>query len=282
VYHHPVLEHFYLHSWPMYAYYRARTHPFNVLAAKASGTYRFFLGPSLALPIVLMLAINPWQFFRKSITGKTGFLLAVCGATFMAMALAIFFNPHYLAPMTPAIYALFLQAMRYLRLWRWQGKRAGLGLVRAVPAVCVLLFLLRAFAPQLHIPTPFEWSYTWESEHFQNLDRARAVAQLEALPGNQLVIVRCNQYHDVNNEWVYNSAEIDSSKIVWARDMGDAGNAETIRYFPQRRVWLAEPDLAPPRLSPYTVVAEAGSNEHLPGSGDTPGLSNLTGRLGSR
>jgi len=38
---------------------------------------------------------------------------------------------------------------------------------------------------------------------------------------------------------------------VWARDMGEAGNAELIRYFPQRHVWLAEPDLAPPRLSSY-------------------------------
>jgi hypothetical protein len=258
VYHHPVLEHFYLHSWQMYFYYRARRHPFNVLVEKASASYNFFLGPALALPLVVMLAINPWQFFRKSITGKTGLLVAVCGANFFAMALAIFFNPHYLAPMTAAVYALVLQAMRYLRLWRWQGKPVGLALVRAVPVICTLLFLLRAFAPQLHIPTPFEWNYTWESEHFQNLDRARALAQLEVLPGDQLVIVRYNKYHDVNNEWVYNSADIDAAKVVWARDMGDSGNARLIRYFSQRRIWLAEPDLAPPRLSPYPGVAEAG------------------------
>jgi len=141
--------------------------------------------------------------------------------------------------------------MRYLRLWRWRGKRAGLGLVRAIPAICVLLFLLRAVAPQLHIPTPVGWMHTWDSEHFQNLDRAKALAHLEALPGDQLVIVRYNQYHSSNNEWVYNRADIDTAKIVWARDMGDSGNAELIRYFPQRRAWIAEPDLAPPRLSPY-------------------------------
>jgi hypothetical protein len=258
VYHHPVLEHFYLHGWQMYFYYQARSAPFDVLVTKASDIYRFFLGPILALPLVLILAINPWQFLRKSTTGKTGFLVAVCGATFIGAALPIYFIPHYVAPITAAIYALVLQAMRHLRLWRWRGRQAGLGLVRAIPATCLLLFLLRAFAPQLHIPTPVEWKHTWESEHFQNLDRARALAQLEALPGDQLVIVRYNRYHDVNNEWVYNRADIDAAKIVWARDMGDSGNAELIRYFPQRRVWLAEPDLAPPRLSPYTGVAEAG------------------------
>jgi hypothetical protein len=117
------------------------------------------------------------------------------------------------------------------------------------------LFVLRAFAPQLHIPTPAEWKYTWESEHFQNMDRARALAQLEALPGDQLVLVRYNQFHNVNNEWVYNMSNIDMQKVVWARDMDDAENAELFRYFPTRHVWLAEPDLAPPRLLPYPAPA---------------------------
>ncbi|MFZ0961356.1 MAG: hypothetical protein WAO35_10675 [Terriglobia bacterium] len=261
VYHHPVLERFYLHGWEMHAYYFARRHPFKMLAAKATDAYRFFLGPVLALPLVVMLVINPWQFFRKSITGKTGFLMAVCGATFIGAALPIYFIPHYVAATAAAIIALILQAMRHLRLWRWRGKRAGLGLVRAIPAICVLMFLLRSFAPQLHISTPVDWSSTWESEHYQNLDRAKAVGQLEAMRGDLLVIVRYNQYHNSDNEWVYNRADIDSAKIVWARDMGDSGNAELIRYFPQRRVWLAEPDLAPPRLSPYPVAAEAGKKQ---------------------
>jgi hypothetical protein len=187
--------------------------------------------------------------------------MAVCGATFIAAALPIYFIPHYVAAITAAIMALVLQAMRHLRLWRWRGRRTGLGLVRAIPAICALLFLLRAFAPQLHIPTPAGWKHSWDSEHFQNLDRARAVAQLEALPGDQLVLVRYNQYHDVNNEWVYNMSNVDTEKTVWARDMGEAGNAEIIRYYPHRHVWLAEPDLAPPRLLPYPVVTDAGRQQ---------------------
>ena len=94
------------------------------------------------------------------------------------------------------------------------------------------------------------------------------MAQLEALPGDQLVIVRYNQYHNSNNEWVYNRADIDTAKIVWARDMDDSENAELIRYFPQRRVWLAEPDLAPPRLSPYPVPADQRTPSPAPA---TPG-----------
>jgi hypothetical protein len=264
VYRHPVLERFYVHGWQMYYYYHARMHPFDALATKLSSVYRFYLGPSLALPLVLMLVIGRWQFFRDSTTGKTGFLVAVCGATLIGAALPIYFSPQYVAPMTAAIYALFLQAMRYLRLWRWHGKRAGLALVRAIPAICAILFLMRAAAPQLHIPTPVEWEYTWESEHFQNLDRARVLAKMNALPGDHLVIVRYNKYHDLNNEWVYNMSDIDSQKVVWARDMGDTGNAELVRYFNQRQIWLAEPDLAPPRLSPYTVLSRPSLPAFIP------------------
>ncbi len=256
-----VMAHFFQHDWPLYLYYQARNHPLVALGDKASAFWRFFLGPALALPFVLALIINPWQFLRKAVKGKMGFLLMVCGATMIGNALPIQFSPHYAAPMTAAIYALLLQAMRYLRLRTWRGKRAGLALVRAVPVICVLMFVVRSFAPQLHIPTPVFWHYTWESEHFQNLDLANAKAQLEALPGKQLVIVRYNRYHLTSNEWVYNRADIDASKVVWARDLGDSGNAPLLRYYAQRRVWLAEPDLAPPRLSPYTVAAEAGKQQ---------------------
>ena len=269
VYHHFVMKWFYLHSWQMTAYQKARSAPLEVLGAKFSDAYRFFLGPVLALPLVVMLAFYPRQFFRKSIAGKTGFLVAVCGAAAIGLALPIYFLPQYAAPITAAIYALMLQSMRYLRLWRWRGKRAGLAIVRAVPSICVLLFLMRAFAPQLHVPTPVEWSHTWASEHYQNRDRAKALAQLRSQPGQQLVFVRYNNYHITANEWVYNNADIDASKVVWARDMGAAGNAEVIRYFPRRRVWLAEPDLAPPRLSPYPAPADPTASPSSRGAGST-------------
>lgn len=264
VYRHPLLKKFYLDGSQMASYRHARRHPFLMLVEKATDMYRFFLGPLLALPLVLMLVINPAGFFRNSLRGKTGFLVAVCGATGVGLALPIYFIPHYAAPLTAAVYALVLQSMRYLRLWRWRGKRAGLGLVRAIPACCVLLFLVRALAPQLHVPTPVEWHQTWADEHYQNLDRARAVKQLEAMPGEQLVLVRYNQYHNMDDEWVYNRADIDAQKTVWARDMDDAADAELIRYFPKRHVWLAEPDLAPPRLTPYPLPAEAGTPSAAP------------------
>jgi hypothetical protein len=78
-------------------------------------------------------------------------------------------------------------------------------------------------------------------------------ARLEQLPGDQLVIVRYFPQHYPVDEWVYNGADIDDSKVIWARDMGAAGNQELIRYYRDRSVWLVEPDAIPARVSPYPL-----------------------------
>jgi len=56
-------------------------------------------------------------------------------------------------------------------------------------------------------------------------------------------------------EWVYNGADIDDQKVVWAQDMGPAENEELIRYYKHRDVWLLEADDQPPKLDPYVDPA---------------------------
>ena len=84
------------------------------------------------------------------------------------------------------------------------------------------------------------------------LDRSKLQGELKEYAEHHLVIVRYQPSHDpLGGEWVYNDADIDNSKTVWARDMGTAQNEELIKYFKNRRVWLLEPDETPPKLSPY-------------------------------
>ena len=42
--------------------------------------------------------------------------------------------------------------------------------------------------------------------------------------------------------------------MVWARELDRTSNARLIRYFEGRRVWLVEPESAPPHLIPYREV----------------------------
>jgi hypothetical protein len=61
--------------------------------------------------------------------------------------------------------------------------------------------------------------------------------RLRVIPGNHLVIVKYGKYHDIHEEWVYNGADIDRSRIVWARDMGEKADADLQWYFRDRHIW---------------------------------------------
>ncbi len=125
----------------------------------------------------------------------------------------------------------------------------------------IILAVLRAYAEPLHFQLSnwpsAAWASVWHGPGHVGVARAQVESELENLPGKQLVIVRYSADHSTFDDWVYNTADIDNSKVIWAREMSDAENLELIRYYKDRNVWLVQPDLQPAGLSPYAVpVAE--------------------------
>jgi hypothetical protein len=93
---------------------------------------------------------------------------------------------------------------------------------------------------------------TWDGLNHRNPARRIEVArELDRVPGKLLVFVRYLPRHIFQDEWVYNAADIDGSRIVWARDLGADENRKLIRYFPDRVAILLDPDSQPPQLAPY-------------------------------
>ena len=77
--------------------------------------------------------------------------------------------------------------------------------------------------------------------------RIPILAKLASEPGSHLVLVReAPVFHHV--DWINNDADIDGSRIVWARDPGLARVEELVRYFKGRRVWILYADSKPPVL----------------------------------
>jgi hypothetical protein len=74
------------------------------------------------------------------------------------------------------------------------------------------------------------------------LRRAAIEKELLRKDGLHLVIVKYSAAHNIHEEWVYNRADIDSSKIIWARAMSEEEDARLIEAYKDRAVLRIEPD----------------------------------------
>jgi hypothetical protein len=202
---------------------------------KLVGSWQFYCGPLLTIPLLAF----PWMLRDK----KMRFPLVADAFFLVGLAVETWTLPHYVAPATGLIYLVLLQCMRHLRLWRWRGQAIGAALVRAIPTIACAMVLLRVGAAVTHAQIEPPWPRG-------NLDRVAITRQLEAAPGRHLVIVSYGPHHDVDWEWVYNAADIDNAKIVWARAMSTQEDQELLRYFHDRKVWHLNGDQSPARLEP--------------------------------
>jgi hypothetical protein len=208
--------------------------------------YRFFL------PVPLYLAL---PFFVPLLrVYRNAFALAVILLFSVGTNFYPYFYPHYIAAVACLILLVAVESVRSLSRIRIRGLYAGADAARLLVALCSVNFL---FWYGLHFArdelllaalTPYE---TWDAiNHDDPQGRIAVAKQLAAEAGRQLVFVRYASRHTFE-EWVHNEADIDNSRIVWARDLGADKNETLLRYYPGRKAWLLEPDNRPPKLAPY-------------------------------
>jgi hypothetical protein len=241
-YHHVVMRDYY--RWELGEFERNRTWKGYLQrgAGKLLGWWQFYLGPLLTVPLLAF----PWVVRDP----KMRLPLMISGALVVGFAVQTWTFPHYFAPATGALYILIVQGLRHLALWRRREGRTGQAVVRAVFVVAIAMIFLRVSAAATHTHIEPDWPRG-------NLERARIVSELQQFPRDQLVFVRYGEHHDVDHEWVWNDASIDTAKIVWARDMGETGNRELLSYFKNRQAWSIAGDDEHPRLEPYTDFPES-------------------------
>jgi hypothetical protein len=243
-YRNKVMHDFY-QIWEMgdFRFARTRHGVVNITVQKLAIAGLFFFGVALLVP----LAMLPRLFRDRRVR-----YLLVAGVVFgIGLSGNAWFFPHYAAPFTAGIYVLLLQCMRHLRQCRPGGQPIGLALVRNLPLVCLMLAGLRIYTEPLGLSI-HRWPSMWYGTEPLGLPRAKVAAQLETMPGQQLAIVRYTPEHAPFDDWVYNAADIDASKVVWARELYATNNSELLRYFRDRRVWLVEPDFEPPKVSHFS------------------------------
>jgi hypothetical protein len=237
-YHHAVMRDFYRAERRDFE--RNTTLPgfFSRGALKAWVWWQSFAGILLTIPLLAL----PWIVWRR----KMRLPLAVAAAVAVGLAVETWAPPHYFSPAVGALYILLVQCLRQLWYCRALQPQMGPAIVRAVPVLACAMILLRVTAVAAHVPIENAWPRG-------NLKRASILRQAQQFPGQQLVIVSYSPSHNVDQEWVYNDSHIDSSKVVWARDMGNDANQELLTYFRNRHAWRVNADDSPPLLQPYQI-----------------------------
>jgi hypothetical protein len=202
--------------------------------------YRFFF----LAPLYLIL---PAFFFSLR---ERRFIWVLGTLTLFALGVNLFpaFQVHYLAAVTCLFVLISVVGLQQL-----SRLKAGPEAAQLILLLCFAQFL---FWCGIHLsdtstaPSPAAQFETWYGLDHGNARRIVVNHELAEAPGRQLVFVRYSPVHMFQEEWVWNEADIDAARVVWARDLGEDENRELVDYYPGRTVWLLEPDARPPRLTP--------------------------------
>lgn len=199
--------------------------------ARYAEMWEFFIGPALTLPLLFVPFL-----FRKHKFRPLFWILAVM---LVLNTLQLMAYPEHVAAEAIIFYVLIGAGLRYAYV---RTHRLGIRPERVMLAVflcvCCGAWMLLSY-DRLHPMHGIFWE--WPHQRYGEA-RAAMIAKLEQMPGKHVMVVRYGPSHSPHEQWVYNSADIDGSKIVWANSMGAADDRVLLSYFRDRQAWLVEPD----------------------------------------
>ena len=191
-------------------------------------------------PLWFVFIALPWAARDRRM--RVPWMIAIIFA--LGIEVETWFWLHYTAPVTALVFLFVLQCMRHAHVFRWRGQPVGLVFVRAVTVVYIATAALQIGLEVTHIEPDTDFQHG-------DIERAAVAQELKSLPWQQLVLVSYPPDSEPDREWVYNSADIDASKVVWARDMGPTENQELLNYYAGRQFWIVQVGPSPPVLQPY-------------------------------
>jgi len=217
-YRHPSMEETYLdwtHHWhdnpgPVSAW--------PAFAAERLGPlWNFYLGIALSPPLLAL----PWVLKERWARVFSVAILLTLGSNLVTTYGGW---PRYSAPITGCLIALVVASLR--RAMAFEGPLRHAGRLFALTSVTLAVVLL-GLRIENHPQHPGSFG----------AHRTRILQSLEGIPGDHLVVVQYAQDHLSDQEWVYNEADIDAARVVWARAMNEEKDRELLEYFTGRQAW---------------------------------------------
>ncbi|HEY9419410.1 MAG TPA: hypothetical protein VIP49_04425, partial [Candidatus Udaeobacter sp.] len=226
-------RHFVLESRNRETYERARS--WHVLIDRPLDwltLLRYYYGNLIWLLPVAVFIPALWRSRR---TRFALILTAIIGA---ASLIEVWWYPHYGAPFLAALLILLAQSMRYLRQWKYHGREVGRFLVNATPvAIFVLMIASEAEAIAMHRTTDQTQATNAQIVQKENIEQEL----LKKHPGQHVIFVSYAGLPSPHEEWIYNQANMDAARVIWALDLGQTENEKLRHYYAGRSFWRFKP-----------------------------------------
>jgi hypothetical protein len=170
----------------------------------------------LAFPLALGICTARNREIRWVLASGGVFLIGLWAESFLL--------PHYTAPAMGLI--LLLLIIGWERLWQWG--RVGRHLSRAILLGWIIGALMSACQPI--------------SEDSKIINQHALIDRPDSplSTGRHLVFVRYEPGYLFDNEFVYNGAELESGRIIWARYFGPPNDEPVAQHFGNRQLWLLD------------------------------------------
>jgi hypothetical protein len=172
----------------------------------------------LVLVVPMAVGFSIWRDVRIR------WVLVALGVFLVGLWAENFVLPHYTAPALPLV--LLVVMVGWQKLWqRGHATRWVFARVVGIGFVAGALF---------------------SSAHGVSADSRivdqQTLVSLEAplQTGRHLVFVRYEPGYQFDNELVYNAADLDQSRIIWARYFGPEDDAPVVSHFANRRAWILD------------------------------------------
>lgn len=191
-------------------------------AAKVKLTFLYFFGFTL-------VGLLGYTMYRHGLTRVTSGALGMFSILSLMEFTFPFWFPNYMGGSLLLVLVVMTEAVRTVR--RDVERHYG----RIIAAVAGLVV-----AALLAMPASIDVTYTRRipdrATRFYEL-RARYQESLELEKGRHIVLMDDSPVLERHVTWIHNSADIDNSKIVWARSISPEKDRRLLEYYRDRTVW---------------------------------------------
>lgn len=189
-------------------------------------------------PLFVLMFVASWQMMKRA--KRRIFPITVLLVLASLLVVGWPPEPHYASPIVGVLLIIAIYGFRLAWTWRPKGQPVGPMFVRST----AIVLLLWSFVPLVQkLFDPFDIAQnsteheTWIPSQFE---RARIQAKVEQVPGQHIIFMHFHYWETGAVFWIYNDPDPQSSRLIWAYDMGDEANQQFMRLYPGRQAWFLD------------------------------------------